>query len=67
MRMLFAGGASADEFATPDLDAGEEEEEEEYYEEHDAIDEEGSADDAELVRDELADLEGLIQAAKVKS
>jgi hypothetical protein len=61
MRMLYSGHTSADELATPDLD-DQESDLEEFAEDNGEDDE--AVDDAEVVRDELADLEGLIQAAK---
>lgn len=64
MRMLYSEHGAKEGLATPDLD--DQEEESDHADEFagDDVAEEVSADDAELVRDELADLEGLIQAAK---
>jgi hypothetical protein len=59
--MLYSGNASEGNLLTPDLtDGGNDSGQEDVVEESG----EGSEDGAELVRDELADIEGLVEAAK---
>ncbi|CAJ1937283.1 unnamed protein product [Cylindrotheca closterium] len=65
MRMLYSGHASADELTTPDLD-DHESDHQEFAEDNIASSDDDGDHDAEVVLDELADLEGLIQAAKIK-